>query len=177
MGVRRRVVKLLKVLYTTLPEEQHQIAISTKLVWRITDEDDGIKELAVDALEDLWFSQPLLPARESASEGKSGIAHLASVIMSVSGADQTRPPPVDEILRAIIAKHLEKGTKAPLERLRQVTESLIDGLVEDDESLVSLENLLHEGFLTFLFRCLERGNLHQDCVYPKFRRPLLIIYR
>lgn len=73
--------------------------------------------------------------------------------MTVTGVSTERPAPVDEVLRQarrpsssekpllttfyqIIAKHTEKGTTPPLKRLLEVTESLIDGLVEDVDSLV-----------------------------------------
>lgn len=35
----------------------------------------------------------------------------------------------------IIHKHSDKGTAPPIDLLRQMTESLIDGLVEDEESV------------------------------------------
>jgi hypothetical protein len=35
-----------------------------------------------------------------------------------------------------MAKHVEKGTPAPLDRVKEVMEALIDGLVEDDREMV-----------------------------------------
>jgi len=35
-----------------------------------------------------------------------------------------------------MAKHAEKGTEPPLDRLKLIMESLIDGLVEDEREMV-----------------------------------------
>lgn len=43
LSVRRRVVKLLKVLYGVVEDEEQRVDICRKLVWRALDEDDGIK--------------------------------------------------------------------------------------------------------------------------------------
>jgi len=37
-----------------------------------------------------------------------------------------------------MSKHVEKGTAAPLDRLREVMESLIDSLVVESDSMASL---------------------------------------
>lgn len=125
----------------------------------------------METVEDLWFSRALpsstrvMVKDESQTQeepSKSGIAQLASIIMSVAGEYRDRPPPVDELLRAvgphaidysesklmlcasqIISKHAEKGTKPPIERLREVIETLVDSLVEDEDT-VSRGRLLYQ---------------------------------
>ncbi|KAK4330559.1 Sister chromatid cohesion protein 2 [Rhodotorula toruloides] len=132
LSVRRRVVKLLKVLYGVVDDEEQRIDICRRLVYRVLDEDDGIKELAVDAVGDLWFGATPKSAQQ---DDAARLTQLASIITQTTGNFKERPPPVDEALRAIMAKHAEKGTKPPLDRLREVIESLVDGLVEDDRSM------------------------------------------
>lgn len=44
-------------------------------------------------------------------------------------------------MQQIFAKHAEKGTKPPLHRLQQITECLIDGLVEDHESVRAVSTI------------------------------------
>ncbi|KPV73441.1 uncharacterized protein RHOBADRAFT_55179 [Rhodotorula graminis WP1] len=132
LGVRRRVIKLLRVLYHVVASEEHKVDISRKLVYRVLDEDDGIKDLAIDALEDIWFSTP---SKNVAKDSIDSLAQLASIITQTAGVFKDRPPPVDEALRLIMSKHAEKGTEPPLERLKLVMESLIDGLVEDERNM------------------------------------------
>ncbi|GJN94290.1 hypothetical protein Rhopal_007364-T1 [Rhodotorula paludigena] len=133
LGVRRRVIKLLKILYGLVDDEKHRLEISRRLVYRVLDEDDGIKELAIETLEDLWFGSPVKNA--AAQDSNDAVAQLASIITQTAGVYKERAPPVDEALRLIMAKHMEKGTEPPLERLRLVIESLIDGLVEDERDM------------------------------------------
>ncbi|GAA6060785.1 hypothetical protein JCM10212_005434 [Sporobolomyces blumeae] len=125
LSVRRRVVKLLKVLYGVIDDDKLRIEICRRLVYRVLDEDDGIKDLAIDAVEELWFAQPL-------NNFNNTQYSLSSVIMNVVGVHDGRAPPVEEALRLIMSKHAEKGTAAPLDRLRQVMEELVDSLVESD---------------------------------------------
>ncbi|GAA5844309.1 hypothetical protein JCM9279_001763 [Rhodotorula babjevae] len=132
LGVRRRVIKLLRMLYHVVTDEEHKVDISRKLVYRVLDEDDGIKELALDALEEVWFSTP---SKNAAKDSVDSLAQLAGVITQTAGIFKERPPPVDEALRLIMAKHAEKGTEPPLDRLKLIMESLIDGLVEDERDM------------------------------------------
>ncbi|GAA6021361.1 hypothetical protein JCM10207_002022 [Rhodosporidiobolus poonsookiae] len=134
LSVRRRVVKLLKVLYYVVDDEAQRIDICRRLVYRVLDEDDGIKDLAVEAVEDLWFGAPPKTAAAT-QQASNSVAQLAQVVMKTTGVFKDRPPPVDEALRMIMAKHAEKGTPAPLDRVKEVMETLIDSLVEDDRDM------------------------------------------
>lgn len=62
----------------------------------------------------------------------------------------------------IIQKYLAKDAKPPFGRLREVMESLIDGLVEDDEALVSILSSLHGECLHLRF-LLDIQNV-MDCI-------------
>lgn len=131
LSVRRRVVKLLRALFSVVEQEAERVEICRKLVWRVSDDDDGIKvrlpvptitrwttalilsrpqELAVDTVEELWFSRTLPSTSRTIINGesqaeettdKSGLAQLASIIMAVAGETRDRPPPVDEVLRMV----------------------------------------------------------------------------
>ncbi|KAM0792017.1 hypothetical protein ACM66B_007127 [Microbotryomycetes sp. NB124-2] len=133
LSVRRRVVKLLKALYPVLTDSQQRIEICRRVVWRSLDEDDGIKDLAIDALYDLWFSKSgRRPARaaESVEPAKDDVSELAHLLMDVAGKYQDRAPPVDEVLRLMFERPLVD--RALVEsRLTLVVESLVDSLVTD----------------------------------------------
>lgn len=114
LGVRKRVVKLLKVLYGLLPQDRVKVEICRRLVWRIRDEDDGIRDLVVDTLEELWFATGKVGARATGlkdeREGTPGLGagRLAGVLLGViagekgvQGKPSPVPPPVDEVLRAV----------------------------------------------------------------------------
>ncbi|KAK4052266.1 Sister chromatid cohesion protein 2 [Microbotryomycetes sp. JL221] len=141
LSVRRRVVKLLKALYPVLNNQDQRVEICRKLVWRSLDEDSGIQELANDAIFDLWFARS--PASttnrkrggtpEPTQEDKQALSDVARIIMSVAGKYQDRAPPIEEVLRFLIEKH-EKNSDVILERLQQIIETLVDGLISDENS-------------------------------------------
>lgn len=81
-------------------------------------------------MEELWFGAGKKARHADADQ-------LARIITLVCGSAEERPPPVDEAMRLIMARHLEKGTQAPLDRLRQVVEALVDSLVENKSAVVS----------------------------------------
>ncbi|SCV73614.1 BQ2448_6044 [Microbotryum intermedium] len=225
LGVRKRVVRLLKTLYGVVDAEEQRIDICRKLVWRTLDEDDGVKELAVDAIEELWFTRwvggsgggggggadgrgrsgstgPVGPgeassmdADDEAAAHEPRINQLANIVMAITGENRDRAPPVDEVLRVILARHKDKATTAaatsatpsPLDRLRDITESLIDGLLEDEGSrnivacvktvlvLVSVDaSLLSTSKATILLPFLKSATSPQEQIVSDY---LLKIFR
>ncbi|KAK4046628.1 Sister chromatid cohesion protein 2 [Microbotryomycetes sp. JL201] len=126
LSVRRRVVKLLKALYPVLSDSQQRIEICRKLVWRSLDEDDGIKELAVDAVHDLWFPKQT----RRGAQGKADVSELTEVMMAVAGKYQDRAPPVDEVL-CLMLERPSVDREQVHDRLGQVIETLVDALVSD----------------------------------------------
>ena len=157
MSVRRRVVKLLRILYGTLDDEKQKVEICRNLVGRVLDEDEGVKvnvvaltfplyvvstshhtcihskqDLAVDTLDDLWFS-----GSAKTSSGAQSSSNLSNVILNIVRGNQGRVVPIEEALRLIMVKHAEKEAGAPLDRLRDVMENLIDTLVANSSSIVS----------------------------------------
>jgi cohesin loading factor subunit SCC2 len=168
LGVRRRIVKLLKVLYHVVPDEANRIDICKRLVFRVADEDDGIKVCCLfrTVKRRLTFLSPSCRISLLIRLRNSGLAQLTrrapertsdSWRRSSSrqpGSTATVPLPLTRYFETsvrvfspfarfshalslqIMAKHVEKGTPAPLNRVKEVMEALIDGLVEDDQEMV-----------------------------------------
>ena len=80
-------------------------------------------------------------------------------------------------MRQIFAKHLEKGTKPPIRRLQEITECLIDGLVEDQESVRSVRPRSSELRVTMLTTCVGNHQLHQDRLRSYFDRSFDALHR
>jgi cohesin loading factor subunit SCC2 len=55
LGVRKRVIKLLKDIYFKSDDTVMQSEISSAILPRITDEEVSVRELALKTMEDLWF--------------------------------------------------------------------------------------------------------------------------
>jgi len=71
LGVRKRVIKLLKSFYGVTDDNSRRIDIATRLVVpRMLDEDETVKDLAIKTIEELWFPPLLTVAVSPRFEGK-----------------------------------------------------------------------------------------------------------
>jgi cohesin loading factor subunit SCC2 len=137
LSVRKRVIKLLKSFYP-ITTDARRIDIATRLVLRMLDEDDTVKDLAIKTIEELWFPPLPLP---SAMKGRSAApaanphdkAALISkvlVIMGTSAQFKDRQSPLEDLLHKIMAEK-EGNEKSSLHaRYGEICEALIDGLVD-----------------------------------------------
>ncbi|KAI6042629.1 sister chromatid cohesion C-terminus-domain-containing protein [Pisolithus marmoratus] len=139
LGVRKRVIKLLKQYYGVTDDMNRRIDISTKLVLRILDEDETVKDLAVKTIEELWFqisvpqvspSKSRLHSTPTQLQDKTALLSKVSVIMGVSAFFKDRQSPLEDVLHKIIAN--QTATELPLMHAKysEVCEALIDGLVD-----------------------------------------------
>jgi cohesin loading factor subunit SCC2 len=135
--VRKRVIKLLKSFYGVTEDNSRRIDICVKLVLRMVDEDDTVKDLAVKTVEELWFPSTLLPA--SILKGKPSITRnphdkvpllsKVAVIMGVSSNFKDRQSPLEDLLHKIMAD--KDGDASNLRAsYAEICETLIDGLVD-----------------------------------------------
>ncbi|KAJ7605513.1 hypothetical protein DFH06DRAFT_257355 [Mycena polygramma] len=135
LGVRKRVIKLLKAFYAVTDDNARRVDISTRLVMRMVDEDDTVKELAIKTIEELWFPVVLTSALKSrgaaaANQDKGPLLSKVAVIMGTSANFSDRQSPLEDILHQIIAE--KQGTEAAYlhARYTEICGVLIDGLID-----------------------------------------------
>ncbi|KAG8957597.1 Sister chromatid cohesion protein 2 [Tulasnella sp. 419] len=164
LGVRKRIIKLLRTLYSMFESDgSRQVDICTKLVSRMSDEDDTVKELAMKTLEELWFGEATLPSNpkntqrirvsagpeESKEEQVENRARsTAFVIMSVAGNFGDRHSPVEDLLHQVVAsKEGSQAKSTVLERYKETLDALINSLVDGQSypgfNLVSCIKTVH----------------------------------
>ncbi|TDL22099.1 hypothetical protein BD410DRAFT_770589 [Rickenella mellea] len=133
LGVRKRVIKLLKSFYGVTEDLNRRVDISTRLVLRMLDEDDTVKDLAVKTLEELWFSNTSSSkALADTPEAKQQMASKVSVIMGVSGNFKDRQSPLEDVLHKIVTD--EKADTSALHTMyTALCDTMIDGLVDASE--------------------------------------------
>jgi cohesin loading factor subunit SCC2 len=138
LGVRKRVIKLLKSFYGITDNNSRRIDIATRLVLRILDEDETVKDLAIKTIEELWFPPfPLasaLKARTAApannSHDKTALLSKVAVIMGTSANFKDRQSPLEDILHKIMADKDGNEASSLHSRYAEICEALIDGLVD-----------------------------------------------
>ncbi|KAF9046656.1 hypothetical protein BJ165DRAFT_1369666 [Panaeolus papilionaceus] len=138
LSVRKRVIKLLKNYYAVIEDNTVRIDIATRLVLRLLDEDDTVKDLAIKTIEELWF--PPLPAPSTLksrtatpaanAQDKTALLSKVAVIMGTSANFKDRQSPLEDVLHKIMANK-EGNEQASLHaRYGEICEALIDGLVD-----------------------------------------------
>ncbi|CAE6459153.1 unnamed protein product [Rhizoctonia solani] len=138
--VRKRVIKLLKNLYALTDNHQRRVDICTKLVLRLFDEDDGIKDLAINTVEELWFSDTNESGsgkrganRETGTSTNGYMTSKISVIMGVNANFRDRHSPLEDMLHEIISRKGDKDSGAIVQQYVDVCDALTDSLVDAQE--------------------------------------------
>nr|VWP00958.1 Transcriptional repressor TUP1 [Ganoderma boninense] len=129
LGVRKRVIKLLKAYYSVTEDRGARIDICARIVLRMLDEDDTVKDLAVKTVEELWFSNAMSTLKSS-QDNKTEFLTKVAVIMGVAAQFKDRQSPLEDLLHRIMADKSEHDKSALHQRYVEVCETLIDGLVD-----------------------------------------------
>ncbi|KAG8832210.1 Sister chromatid cohesion protein 2 [Serendipita sp. 399] len=133
LGVRKRVIKLLKVFYISTEDVSRRVDISSRLVHRMLDEDDGVKDLAVKSLEELWFGSEIWSSQAlNDEEEKSRILPIVTVILGVV-AQKDRQGNVGDFLHKIIIDRSDRDKETLQEQFTKICDTLIDTLVDDKD--------------------------------------------
>lgn len=133
LGVRKRVIKLLKVFYQSTTEIGRRVDISARLANRMLDEDDGVKDLAIKTLEELWFGDGSLPQPTSEDEEKLQLKPTVTVILGVV-AQRDRHGNVSDFLHRITVDRSEKETQWLHDKYMKICDALIDTLVDGEST-------------------------------------------
>lgn len=186
LGVRKRVIKLLKQYYGVIEDLNRRIDICTKLVLRMLDEDDTVKDLAVKTAEELWFPNPLgqtAPnsktrlSSQSQDKDKAPLLNKVSVIMGVSAFFKDRQSPLEDLLHKIISN--QSANDLPLLRARysEICEALIDGLVDASDLPGFVSNGVSPALAIFIFshRLCNLASGHYTCSPQRILRSCLVV--
>ncbi|EJD50599.1 hypothetical protein AURDEDRAFT_182486 [Auricularia subglabra TFB-10046 SS5] len=135
LGVRKRVIKLLKTMYPVSDDVSRKIDICSRLVYRQLDEDDTVRDLATKTIEELWFLDGADGAGKGkhAHEEKAQLLAKADVIMGVTGAFKDRQSPVEDMLHRIISDKEGKEAATIRSHYTDICDVLIDGLVDSQD--------------------------------------------
>ncbi|KAF9806781.1 hypothetical protein IEO21_08541 [Rhodonia placenta] len=133
LGVRKRVIKLLKSYYLVSDDRGRRIEICTRIVLRMLDEDDTVKDLAIKTMEELWFQGPGFTQRGKSlavADDKSQLLSKVSVIMGVSSHFKDRHSPLEDLLHQMMVDKGGAEMTSLHTRYSEICEALIDGLVD-----------------------------------------------
>ncbi|KAG5642305.1 hypothetical protein DXG03_003025 [Asterophora parasitica] len=136
LGVRKRVIKLLKSFYSVTQDTSRRTDITTRIVLRMLDEDETVKDLAIKTIEELWFpSVTLLPSALKSKTAvqapeKAPLLTKVAVIMGTSANFKDRQSPLEDLLHKIMVEKTGADAASLHARYTEICETLIDGLVD-----------------------------------------------
>ncbi|KAG6831056.1 hypothetical protein H0H87_006298, partial [Tephrocybe sp. NHM501043] len=135
LGVRKRVIKLLKSFYGVTEITTRRIDIATRIVIRMIDEDETVRDLAWKTIEELWFPPTTnlpsaMKSKSTSSQDKGLLLAKVAVIMGTAANFKDRQSPLENVLHKIMVE--KSGSDATSLHLRytEICETLIDGLVD-----------------------------------------------
>ncbi|KZT11764.1 uncharacterized protein LAESUDRAFT_733751 [Laetiporus sulphureus 93-53] len=152
LGVRKRVIKLLRTIYAATDDRSRRIDICTRIILRMLDEDETVKDLAVKTIEEIWFSGggqgPQKTRTVSSTPGdKTQLLAKVGVIMGVSSHFKDRQSPLEDLLHQNIVSKEGAEAAAVHDRYTEICEALIDGLVDasdlPDFTIVNCVRTIH----------------------------------
>jgi cohesin loading factor subunit SCC2 len=130
---------LLRSIYETTKDIDRQIDICNKIVMRMFDEDETVKDLAVKSIEEMWFSSPSSSQKprshpsETLGEDKEKMMDIVAVIMGVCTFFKDRQSPLEDMLHSIMNDKIGADVTELLKHYTDICETLIDGLVDASE--------------------------------------------
>ncbi|KAG0172225.1 Sister chromatid cohesion protein 2 [Apophysomyces sp. BC1015] len=164
-NVRKRMVKLLRGLYTKCDDRNIKIDIASKLIQRISDDDITISELALKATQEVMF-YPFRDIENDKSdyfgytygnapkERKRRIVELTGIITVAVAKSDSSAPDSDTSLAQIVEKTMktcDEKTRSWYEKIFQwVVDALFERMLLLDES-GERENFIHCLATTYSF--------------------------
>ncbi|GHJ86131.1 hypothetical protein NliqN6_2533 [Naganishia liquefaciens] len=136
LGVRKRVIKLLKGMYSIIDQQNYRVDTCCRLVSMVADQDEGVKESAIAAVADLWFgdvgrgSNGHTP-RPSSSDSDSNLKDTARMIVGTLRRYGESQGQVAEVIEQI-AKN-----KTMLEKYAEIVDVMLESLLENNNRSIS----------------------------------------
>jgi cohesin loading factor subunit SCC2 len=136
VGVRKRAMKLAKDIYLRNRSKDIRSAIANGLLHRVQDPDEGVRELARQMIEEVWFT-PFYNAENTATFKTSLTDHVALIIQTFRSGNVSTI--LDKVLQSILGPQ-NKASEGPFGVCIQLVANmfeLIDNLDSDDPSIPS----------------------------------------
>ncbi|POR36238.1 Protein rad9 [Tolypocladium paradoxum] len=136
VGVRKRAMKLARDIYLRNRSKPLRSAIANGLLRRVQDPDEGVRDLARQMIEEIWFA-PFYSNENTATFETSLTEHVALIIQTVKTGTVTEI--LDKVFQTILRPH-NKSLEGPFSvcsRLVGIMFGLIDNPDSEDTTVPS----------------------------------------
>ncbi|KAM5348224.1 hypothetical protein ACJ41O_008048 [Fusarium nematophilum] len=142
LSVRKRAMKLARDIYLRNSSKRLRSAIANALLRRVQDPDEGVRDLARQMIEEVWFA-PFYRDDGTAVYQTSLTEHVSLIIRTVKSGTVTEI--LDKVFRTIL-RPKDKSLEGPFfvcSKLVAIMFGLIDNLDSDDPTVPSGRDALH----------------------------------
>lgn len=129
VGVRKRAMKLARDIYLRNRTKTLRSAIANGLLRRVQDPDEGVRELARQMIEEVWFA-PFYANESTAAFQTSLSEHVALIIQTVKSGSVTEV--LDKVFQTIL-KPVNKALEGPFSVCARLVGEMF-GLVDNPDS-------------------------------------------
>jgi cohesin loading factor subunit SCC2 len=136
VGVRKRAMKLARDIYLRNRDKALRSAIANGLLRRVQDPDEGVRDLARQMMEEVWFA-PFYHKEASAVFETSLTDHVALIIQTVKSGNVTEI--LDRVFQSIL-KPQNKALEGPFSVCSKIVANmfgLVDNLDSEDPNVPS----------------------------------------
>ncbi|PKS07306.1 hypothetical protein jhhlp_005908 [Lomentospora prolificans] len=137
IGARKRAMKLARDIYLRNKNRSIRVAIASGLLLRVQDPDEGVRDLARQMIEEIWFA-PFYNNAEDTPAFQASLTDHVSLMVQVSKMGHAAAV-LDKVLQSILGPHtkLAEGPLAVCTKLVATMFELINTLDSDDPSIPS----------------------------------------
>ncbi|KAK4080264.1 hypothetical protein Trihar35433_1369 [Trichoderma harzianum] len=129
VGVRKRAMKLARDIYLRNHDSALRSSIANGLLRRVQDPDEGVRDLARQMIEEVWFA-PFYGRDNSAAFQTSLTEHVALIIQTVKSGNVTEI--LDKVFRSIL-RPKDKSLEGPFAVCSHLVSSMF-GLIDSGDS-------------------------------------------
>lgn len=132
VGVRKRAMKLSKEIYLRNSDSEMRSSIAEILLQRVTDQDEGVQELARQTIEEVWMSPfyQEISLENHSTHFKLAMAELVALMVKTVQRGSNVVIVLDKVLQTMLSKD-SKYTSTNFKVCKALVATMFDNIIEN----------------------------------------------
>ncbi|KAF7854490.1 uncharacterized protein EAF02_011665 [Botrytis sinoallii] len=147
VGVRKRAMKLLKDIYLNNTNKDVRASIADAILYRVTDLDDSVQELARSTIEEVWMLPfyKITGSEDTSVQAKLAISDHVTLIIKTAQRQNGTSGVLDKVLQNLLSpksKYPDANFKVCKALVAAMFETIIDNAASEDSDAPNLRESL-----------------------------------
>ncbi|KAF7903621.1 uncharacterized protein EAF01_006670 [Botrytis porri] len=147
VGVRKRAMKLLKDIYLNNTNKDVRASIADAILYRVTDLDDGVQELARSTIEEVWMLPfyKITASEDTSVQAKLAISDHVTLIVKTAQRQNGTSGVLDKVLQNLLSpksKYPDANFKVCKALVAAMFETIIDNAASEDSDAPNIRESL-----------------------------------